>query len=285
MAALFFLRKTYVGADSGALSPSLSVVAVGSVLRYPVREMHDDYLHIAPVYDAVTARFLQKPRERIAAVCRENALMRVLDVGCGTGQLLQNLAGTVDLAVGMDMSDSMLLQARATAHSLQTNGHSLQVAAHPPRTNAHSLRTSEYPPRTTADNRGRAHLLQGNMECPPFLAHAPRSSVDAEYCFDAVVFSLVLHETRQPERLLEQAFTVAPRVIALEWRMPERNLDYLGAFWVPVIERLAGKEHYRRFRQFIHCGGLRGLAQRVDAELVYEEPLRGGSLVLAILQQ
>lgn len=109
---------------------------------------------------------------------------------------------------------------------------------------------------------------------PPFAAGS----------FDLVTCCLLLHESGdRAESLLAASFTLAPKVLVLEWRMPERNLDYARAFWVHGIERLAGREHYRSFRRFMRLGGLNGLAQRSGARLLAETALGGGSLVLALL--
>ena len=109
----------------------------------------------------------------------------------------------------------------------------------------------------------------------PSLPFASRS-------FDAAILSLVLHETDgEPEGLLAEALRVAPVCFALEWRMPERNLDLPMQAVVHAIERLAGKRHYARFRSFASRGYLHGTAMRAGARVLYEERLMGGTMVLA----
>lgn len=104
--------------------------------------------------------------------------------------------------------------------------------------------------------------------------------------FDAVILSLVLHESVSgPTALLRDALRLAPRALILEWRMPERNLDYPGQLITHAIERLAGKEHYRRFRKFAASGWLRGAAYECGARLVREEAAAGGVLVLALAEK
>ncbi|SBV90942.1 Methyltransferase domain protein [uncultured delta proteobacterium] len=100
--------------------------------------------------------------------------------------------------------------------------------------------------------------------------------------FDAAVLSLVLHESDdEPETLLAEVLRVAPVCLVLEWRMPERNLDLPGQILVHAIERLAGKRHYARFRNFVRGGYLHGAAHRAKARVADEEPLMGGTMVLA----
>lgn len=104
----------------------------------------------------------------------------------------------------------------------------------------------------------------------------------ASRSFDAAILSLVLHESEEePEALLADALRVAPVCIVLEWRMPERNLDYLMQPLVHAIERIAGKGHYARFRHFAVGGYLHGAALRGGARVISEEALKCASLVLA----
>lgn len=100
--------------------------------------------------------------------------------------------------------------------------------------------------------------------------------------FDAAVLALVLHESDDdPAALLAESLRVAPVAVVLDWRMPERNLDLLARPAVHAIERLAGKVHYARFRDFARNGYLRGIAARVGAGVLAETPLAAGALVLA----
>lgn len=114
-------------------------------------------------------------------------------------------------------------------------------------------------------------LVLGGMPFP----FAPQS-------FDAVILSLVLHESEEePEKLLAEALRAAPVCVVLEWRMPERNLDYLAQPLVHAIERIAGKGHYARFRHFVSGGYLHGAAMRAGARVISEEAFKAATLVLA----
>ena len=104
--------------------------------------------------------------------------------------------------------------------------------------------------------------------------------------FDAALLSLVLHETEAPggaEAVLAEALRVAPMVLVLEWRMPERNLDLPMQLPVHVVERLAGKSHYAHFRDFARKGWLHGLAARCGCRVAHEEAMALRSLVLALV--
>jgi len=103
--------------------------------------------------------------------------------------------------------------------------------------------------------------------------------------FDAAILSLVAHETGAgSETILREALRLAPRVVILEWRMPNRYYDYLLQPIVHGIERKAGKEHYRRFRAFVGQGWVRGLVHRASARLIHEESRLFGMMSLAVCE-
>ena len=206
----------------------------------------DAYRAIAPVYDAVTSAFLRGPRRALAEVCAGLGARRVLDVGCGTGILAAMIQERTDIVVGIDQSVAMLAAGRGKH------------------------------PAGSVGKAARPFFIQGNAAYPPFV---PGS-------FDALLYALMLHETMaDADSLLDAGFALAPLALILEWRMPERNLDLLCASWVHIIERLAGREHYRQFRAFMKNGGVRGLARRVGAHVLEERALAGNSLILAVLHR
>ena len=220
--------------------------------------MADAYRHIAPVYDAVTGSFLRGPRRALAETCAGLGVRRVLDVGCGTGTLAAMLLEQTDFAVGLDRSDAMLAEGELRRREWAAN-------------NGGGRR-----PGSAGRESRRPLFVLGDAANPPFV---PGS-------FDALLYALILHETTaDADALLEAGFALAPLALVLEWRMPERNLDALCAAWVHIIERLAGREHYRQFRAFMRAGGVRGLARRVGASILSERPLAGNSLVLAVLRR
>ena len=122
----------------------------------------------------------------------------------------------------------------------------------------------------------RFSLVQADGAYPPFLPNS----------FDAVTLSLVLHEAGpQADGLLKTALSLAPLVVVLEWRAPERNLDYLATAWPHIIERLAGKEHYQGFRHYLRRGGVYGLARRAGGRVTEAVTLKAGSLILAAISK
>lgn len=104
--------------------------------------------------------------------------------------------------------------------------------------------------------------------------------------FDLAVYSLILHESStDAEALLLAGFRLAPLILVLEWRLPVSLFDQMGLLWRHGIERMAGAEHYRRFRLFLEHGGVRGIAGRTGAQLIQERTLASTGLSLFLLRK
>ena len=100
--------------------------------------------------------------------------------------------------------------------------------------------------------------------------------------FDYAVLTYVLHEMAEEERipLLEATLKVADRVIIGDYLVPVPA--GLGSFLDVLVERAAGKDHYRGFRSYIEEGGLTGLISRSPGEILSEsrDTGRGRHLVV-----
>jgi hypothetical protein len=86
----------------------------------------------------------------------------------------------------------------------------------------------------------------------------------ADRTFDLVRLSFVLHRLSDPEAALREAARLAPRVLITDWKLPERNLDYL--LYLPLllhVRCLRGRESWKNFRRFMLQGGAEGLIRNM----------------------
>lgn len=219
---------------------------------------NDKYLGLAKYYDFFTLRMLSSCRNRIATVCRENGVSRVVDLACGTGALAFSLWHESGIQVtGIDSSPAMLKQGIKRLQKEQELSTSTGSGK-----GGHS---------TAAPN-----FIIGQAEATPF----------EEKFFELAVLSLVLHETQtSPMRLVAEAARIAEQVLILDYRLAERNLELPAVFLAHIPEFLAGREHYANFRRYMRQGALQGLIYQARESLglhCIREWSYGGALGLAL---
>lgn len=100
-------------------------------------------------------------------------------------------------------------------------------------------------------------VVTGSAEATPF----------ADGSFTTAVMSMLLHGSdAAPENILAEAARLLEqpggRLLILDWKLAERNLDYLFRPLMHCIELGMGWRHYHNFRAFMRRGGLEGSIQR-----------------------
>jgi len=88
--------------------------------------------------------------------------------------------------------------------------------------------------------------------------------------FDFAVMTYVIHEVNEEERikLLKDISNVADKIIGGDYLVPKPN-----GFWSvlnEVVEFAAGSEHYRNYKNFVHNGGLKDLADKAELKIIKE---------------
>jgi ubiquinone/menaquinone biosynthesis C-methylase UbiE len=93
---------------------------------------------------------------------------------------------------------------------------------------------------------------------------------DATVHFDYAVLTFVIHEVNEEERsdILSEISGVADKVIIGEYLSP-RPKGFSG-FLSELIEFIAGKEHYRNYKNFMANGGVYYLAEKAGLKVVDE---------------
>ena len=79
--------------------------------------------------------------------------------------------------------------------------------------------------------------------------------------FNGIVISYALHD-KKPElrtKILDEAkrlLTPDGKIILVDYEQPWNRLSRVGGFFTYIIERTAGREHFRNWQDFLNQGGL-----------------------------
>ncbi len=89
--------------------------------------------------------------------------------------------------------------------------------------------------------------------------------------FDLAVISLALHQFDPEDQIpvLNEAKRVSSAVIVADYSNP-LPVGYKN-FTVNVIERIAGRQHFKNFRHYMQKGGIRGIISESDMNIRHEE--------------
>jgi demethylmenaquinone methyltransferase/2-methoxy-6-polyprenyl-1,4-benzoquinol methylase len=206
---------------------------------------NDPYRRLSDVYDTFTEPFNAGLRELGLRMAPPRRGLRVLEVGCGTGTNLQKYHQAGGDIFGIDLSPAML----AVAHR-------------------------KLGPQ--------AHLHRGDASRLPY----------ADGVFDLAIAMLTLHE---------MPGSIRPRVMAEMRRVLKPDGELLLVDFHPgplrfpkgcsvkpfilLIERIAGREHFKNYRDFIAHGGLGPLIAAHRLQIVQRKIVSGGNLALMVLKR
>ncbi len=186
-------------------------------------------------YKTVIAPFLQEVRRIIYDMVTPGS--RVLDAGCGTGELAILMANKCTVVVGVERSPRMIDVARNS------------VA--PPFPDAGAPRPVPAPRHVEFIHGDVLEYLENTGER-----------------FDHVVFSFSLHEMEPATRpgLVSMAGTIARDVIIADFNMP--GWDNAWGVVNTVTEALSNLTHFTRYIDFINRGGIPALARQAGMQIV-----------------
>jgi len=178
------------------------------------------------LYHLLVDPLLSKVRELVRAqVNKESSL---IDIGCGTGELIFSLADVCSELVGVEVSKRMW----------------------------------SYASRRTQDKAlSNVHFILGNGTGP---LNFPSGR------FDYATACMVFHEMDADQRLpvLREMRRLAHTLILVDYRVvPPTNL--MGGL-CRVVERLAGRRHYRNYLSYRNTGGLTALLGAVEGVVQHE---------------
>lgn len=184
----------------------------------------DEYKSTAAFYDRCLTPLLKELRMDICTYIHHRGHRRIIDICCGTGDQLRLLENGAAELVGVDNSSSMLARARRNCSDA--------VAFH--------LADAE------------------QVEFP-------------DHFFDCAILSFSLHEKH--ESLRDIIYTRCRRLvrqggslIVSDYRAGSSGVKghLLANFAIPIIERFAGKAHYRNYLSWMRRGGLEKFLQDRD---------------------
>ena len=203
----------------------------------------DQYNLTATLYDHCLTPLLNPFRTDIRTVIHHRGHHRILDICCGVGDQLRILESGSEELVGIDNSESMLARARK--------------------------------------NCGEDTAL--------YLADATQLDFAAGY-FDCAILSFALHDKHPTQR--ELIYSNAKKVVAQGGSLivTDYGKDHSGAkgfllgdILIPLVERLAGKDHYRNYLSWQRDGGIETfLRQRSDSVDIISRRFGGAVFCCAV---
>lgn len=126
----------------------------------------------------------------------------------------------------------------------------------------------------------KATFLLGNAENLPFLSGS----------FECILMSLVLHEMNYSTaiRVVREAIRVLTpggKLILFDYRWNPGFISSLSLALLHIVERSAGKIHFRNFRYFIKQGGLQAFVDKFPLKVVSTRTFLAGGAVLIVSEK
>ncbi|MCP3939883.1 MAG: class I SAM-dependent methyltransferase [Desulfobacteraceae bacterium] len=200
----------------------------------------DPYQNLAKLYDAFVEPSVAAIRKMMLKMYLPQKGMRVLEVGCGTGTNLKLYQQAGCEVYGIDLSASML-----------------KVA--------------------TRKLGEQAQIKLGDASQMPYL----------DNYFDLVITMLTLHE--MPNSIRSPIMNEMSRVVKQDGRLlfvdfhpgPLRfPKGWLYKINILFFERVAGREHFRNYRDFLESKGLPPLIEKNNLFVEKKKIVSGGNLAL-----
>jgi SAM-dependent methyltransferase len=222
----------------------LDWLRVTATADLPPCSARDAYRAPALWYDHLIEPLLRGAKDSALEQCPVAGHMAVLDVGCGTGTMLERFGRGGCELWGIDASPAMLARARARLG---------------PSARLHCGDAEQMP---FADDRFDV------VTCTMMLHELAASARDA-------VMREAIRVVRRDGRLLLVDYTARPA---------RSVLGLLHRAAIVVIERGAGGEHWAGYRTFVAAGGLEALAERHGLRTLAQRRIGNGNLMICVAQ-
>jgi len=114
----------------------------------------------------------------------------------------------------------------------------------------------------------------GNSQLKIYQKDATNTEFDGE-AFDIAIISFALHEKdrKTQEKMINETFRIVRKgglILIVDYVFDEKTIT-IGRIGISMVERIAGKEHFKNFRNYIKHNGLISLMTPDRFKLLKEE--------------
>jgi len=107
--------------------------------------------------------------------------------------------------------------------------------------------------------------------------------------FDIVIVSFALHEKdrKTQEALIEEAHRIIKAnglILAVDYVFDNKTAKY-SRILITIIEKIAGGEHYRNFKNYIKSDGLSSLIKKEKFKLIKHRRMSSGAVTMSLYQK
>ena len=132
------------------------------------------------------------------------------------------------------------------------------------------------------------HMLKNANELNCYLQDAtdikfPKGS------FDMAIIQLALHEKTNDvqQKIVSEIYRIVKKdgyIIVVDYEMGKHTRKS-AKYIIYAIEYIAGKEHYKNFKQYLRNGGINELFKTPDFRLVEKDNIAGNAMAITIFQK
>ena len=117
---------------------------------------------------------------------------------------------------------------------------------------------------------------------------ATKTSFD-DASFDVVIISFAIHEKDRntQQALINEAYRIIKKdglMLVVDYVFDNKTTKF-GRILISIIERIAGREHYRNFKSYIQNKGLLSLIKKDKFKLIKYNRMSSGAVTISIYQK
>ena len=107
--------------------------------------------------------------------------------------------------------------------------------------------------------------------------------------FDVVIISFAIHEKDRntQQALIDEAYRIIKKdgfILVVDYVFDNKTTKF-GRILISIIERIAGREHYRNFKSYIQNKGLLSLLKKDNFKLIKYKRMSSGAVTMSTYQK